>query len=237
MARKHLLILLSLITIVVLVSCSTVPDNLVVQEASGVELSTSRGATTASITNNGMVYRVTGNEVEDGVGSFLVSITNNTDAPFEFKDSDIAVARSNHKWGLWKTIETWDAKAYYNEAAQESRSGVFWAGLAGMMWRIDAILGIVISRDYDYHRSYDFGDYMAGEMLTRAAINSARNNGDEYLRYLEENLLFSSTIAPGETYTGWVFFDAPRYDYYRVEISSSGKKRPMYIVMSREESF
>ncbi len=235
MARKHL-ILLSFAMVALLVSCAT-SGNLVVQEELGVQMSTSRGEATACVTNDGIEYRITGNSVEGGEGSFIVSITNTTSKPFEFKDSDISILRSNYKWGFWKTIGTWDAKAYYSNAAGEVRSGAFLAGLAGVMWRVDAILGIIASRDSHYSRQYDFGDYMAGELIARAAIDSARGSGEDYLKFLEENLLFSSTIAPGETYTGWVFFDAPRYDYYKVEITSSGRKRPLSVTMLRDESF
>lgn len=231
MARKHLLFPF-LILIALLVSCASVPDNLVVQDTSDVELSMSRGSATGNATVKGIEYKVMGNNVEDGIGSFLVSITNNTDKPFDFVDSDIVILGGRHKWGLWKTLETWDAKSYYEDAVRESRSSAFWTGFAGVMWRVDAILAIVTSREDRYSRPFDFGDYMMGEYLTRSAIDSARKNGDEYLKFLEENLLFSSTIAPGETYTGWVLFDAPRYDYYKVNISSG--KKSVDFVMQRE---
>ena len=76
MARK-LIIFLSIILAVVLSSCQSVPDDLVVMETSDVELSFSRGSTVATITRNDIEYQIIGNNVEDGEGSFLVSIKNN----------------------------------------------------------------------------------------------------------------------------------------------------------------
>ncbi|MBO4394492.1 MAG: hypothetical protein J5800_09130 [Spirochaetales bacterium] len=234
MARK-LIIFLSIILAVVLSSCQSVPDDLVVMETSDVELSFSRGSTVATITRNDIEYQIIGNNVEDGEGSFLVSIKNNSDKPYDFKDSDVVIFGGKHKWGLWKTLETWDAKSYYNAAVQECRSGVFWASLAGVMMKVDAILGIVADRHYSSRPYYSPGDGLVASMvLSRAALDSVRSNGDEYLKYLESNLLFSSTIAPGETYTGWVFFDARKYEYYKIEITPDNRRKTFSIVMHRE---
>ena len=234
MARK-MVIFLSIILAVVLSSCQSVPDDLVVMETSDVELSFSRGSVVATITNNDIEYQIVGNNVEDGEGSLMISITNNSDKPYDFKDSDVVILGGKHKWGLWKTLETWDAKAYYNAAVQDCRSGVFWASIAGVMMKVDAILGIVADRHYSRHPYYSAGDGLVASMvLSRAALDSVRSNSDDYLKYLESNLLFSSTIAPGETYSGWVFFEAKKYDFYKIEISSGKKKKTLNVVMQRE---
>ena len=240
MARKHLF-LFSWILIALLVSCASIPDDLVVMDSDDVEISMSRGEMTATITNKGIEYQILGTNVDDGEGSFLVSITNNTDKPFDFSDSDIVILGAKHKWGLWKTLETWDAKAYYNGAVRDNRSGVFWASFAGALLRVDALLSVVSDRRSSYGyvtygtRTHGSGDLVAAALISRAAVDSVRSNGDDYLKYLEDNLLFSSTIAPGETYVGWVFFDAPRrYDYYAIEINSGRKYNPLKVVMQRE---
>ena len=234
MARK-LFIFLSIILVVILSSCQSVPDDLVVMEASDVELSYSRGSVVATITKNDIEYQIVGNTVEEGEGSFMISITNNSDEPYNFQDSDVVILGGRHKWGLWKTLETWDAKAYYNAAVQESRSGEFWASLAGVILRVDAFLGIVADRHYSRHSYYSAADGIVASMvLSRAALDSVRSNSDEYLKYLESHLLFSSTIAPGETYEGWVFFDARSYDFYKIEITPAKKKKTISIVMRRE---
>ena len=234
MARK-LVVFLSIILVVILSSCQSVPDDLVVMDTSDVELSFSRGSVVATITNNDIEYQIVGNNVEDGEGSLMISITNNSDKPYDFKDSDVVIFGGKHKWGLWKTLETWDAKAYYNAAVQDRRSGVFWASIAGVMMRVDAILGIVADRHYSGHPYYSAGDGLVASMvLSRAALDSVKSNSDEYLKYLESNLLFSSTIAPGETYSGWVFFEALKYDFYKIEITSGKKKKTLNVVMQRE---
>lgn len=178
-----------------------------------------------------------GNNVDSGTGSFLMSITNKDSEVYNFYVSDITIWAGNSSNGSWTKLTTWNAKGFYDAAVKEYRTEVFLTSFAGALNTINTSMGSYsTSNVYTQYgsatvttRTYNPGAVAASAYYAQASTESVKRSGKAYIDYLEENLMYSSSIRPGETYIGWVYFDVGRNDanYYKVELNNTNtRKKP-----------
>lgn len=221
-------------TILILIcSCVSLPQDLSLIQTDDVEVTIQRGSTVGITDNGGLLFSVIGNNVLDGTGSIVVGITNESGSIYTFDDSDITI------WGgysenesNWRLIGYWDAVEFYKDAESEYRSRVFWTGFAGALNTLNASLGSYSNSYINTSSgttatvstwSYNPGAVAAASYMAQAETGAASRSGKEYLRFLENNLLYDSMLRQNESYIGWVYFHLNResYTFFKVDIKNT----------------
>ncbi len=244
--KKNILSLSALaLTLLLLVSCVSIPDDLTAIESPNVDISISRGAAMAHSTSAPLEVYLIGNNIDSGVGSLFMSITNTSKDPYNLQDSDITIWAGNSPTGAWRRIVTWDAKAFYDAAVKTYKADVFWTAFAGVLNTFNASMGSYSSSNvYTSYgsatvttRSYNPGAVAATAYYAQASTEAVEKSGKAYIDFLESNLLFSSSIKPSETYIGWVYFETGRdsANYYKVELRNPKTNKTMVFVLQRSE--
>ena len=226
--KKYFVILVGIL--LSLCSCVSIPDELDVLSSDSVNVAIQRGTSVGSAISGDIGLSLAGNTIDDNVGSFIFGITNFSNDEYQFNDSDISIWGSSSSSGSWKLIEEWDADSFYHDAEREYKSKVFWTGFAGVLNAVNSAMGTYsTSNVYTRYgsatittRTYSPNDVLLASYVAQSTTDSVKKSGKAYLSFLENNLLFDSTVQKGETYMGWVYFVLKRtyYPYYKVEFTN-----------------
>lgn len=217
--------------LLLIVSCSTSPVFLEGIETPEISIITSRGTTIASGKTGDIVVAGTGRQVEDGEVSILLSLINCSPVPYDFSDTSISIYYGNKDSNKWQLLETWDAQQYYKNAYRYYKVKAAMTAFAGALNTISASFGSnSTSSIYGTGgfatvstHSYNYSDVLLASKVAELDTLSVQKEGKAYLSYLENNLLYPTTLFEGEEYAGWLFFD------------DMGRKGPDYKIVVTNE--
>ena len=244
--RKTLLLLIAILLLTVICSCS-----------SSYYLYTSPEAKNDVFIDRGDEYQVAGSkgekltfmaaglDTDNGDNRIIFAILNDSESSYSFRDSQISIYGGNAEKNKWDYIQKWSAAEFYDKTKRQAETERMVAAIAGALSVASAAMGSTSqSTVYTPYgsavvttRSYSASDValtaMAASIYNRNLEQATKAN----LSYLKENLLYSSTIGAGETYSGLIYFPGDRKyaDYKIVFEDSAGKEEFIFTKSIREE--
>lgn len=213
--KKSVFCFIALAVVLVVTSCQSAPINLVAIETPDSEYSLSRGVTICSTKNDNIIIAATGNSIDNGEANVLISLVNTDSQPYTFNESDVLIYYGNYYEDRWQLLEKWSATGYYEDAYKAYKANLFWTAFAGALNTFNAAMGST-SRSYTtsyngYYtttttRTYNYSDVAMASMVADMKNAMVKKEGESYLNYIKNNLLYSSTIPAMGEYSGWVIF-------------------------------
>lgn len=192
-----------------------------------------------------LTFIVEGLDTDNGDNRIIFSIFNGSTSSYSFKDSQISIYGGNAESNEWSFIQKWNATEFYDKTKQQSEREQIWADVAGAISVASAALGSAstssISSSYGNAvittRSYNASDVALTAMSASIYSQNLLQANKANLKYLKENLLYSSTIKPGESYLGIIYFPGDRKyaDYKIVFEKYTGKEEFIFSKSIRKE--
>lgn len=159
-------------------------------------------------------------------------IENLSDERYLFDDAQIVLYSGDRDTGLWTESMTWDAARFYSfekDAAErrQNTANAVGAVVVFSSW-VDAAAGPGPGprggRPAPQRHPSPAGRAVATTIIASNEMAAVARQNDNYLSFLENNLLFDSHIAPGESYEGVLYLapDWKKPDYKLVFRSKDG---------------
>ena len=244
--RRNLRLLIVLILLAVLTSCSssyylyTSPEaknDVFIDRGNEYQVAGSKG--------DNLTFMAAGLDTDNGDNRIIFAILNDSSSSYSFRDSQISIYGGNAERNEWTYIQKWSAAAFYDKTKRQAEAEQRAAAIAGALSVASAAMGSTsrstVSTPYGTAvvttRSYSASDValtaMAASIYNRNLAQANKAN----LNYLKENLLYSSNISAGETYSGIIYFPGDRKyaDYKIVFEDSAGKEDFIFTKSIREE--
>ena len=200
-------------------------------ETEGNTVSTYRGKSIQTVSNENYLISMLATKNSHGI-QFSTSITNYSENGYLFKESCISVYQGIYEHNNWEKIEYIPATEYFEKektaAKTEEVLSAVVLGLSAVGAGYSRIkgTGYVNGHRYTYTtKVYSPADATIATANSYVALDNLQQNNQEYLTYLESNLLFDSLIQKNENYNGIFVVDEEKGPDYKVifEISSSEK--------------
>ena len=243
--KKFFLLSLFVISSLLIISCTSIPVNLEAVDTGNVEVSISRGVTIVSTSVDELDIAASGGKIDEAEANILISIANNGATPYNFYESDITIYYGDISINSWKFLEKWSAKDFYTAKFKAFKNRQFWTAFAGALNVVNASLGsyssstVYSSGRYTTVRTYthNYSDVLMAGMIADLENAAVKKNGEAYLKYIEQNLLYSSTISPGTDYVGWLIFkDMGKKGLdYRIDFTNRNTGKTISIYFSRSD--
>lgn len=229
--RKFLLLLMVLLLLAVICSCSS-SYYLYTSPETKNEVFIDRGDEYQVAGSNGdkLTFMAAGLDTDNGDNRIIFAILNDSTSSYSFRDSQIAIYGGDAEKNKWDYIQKWSASEFYDKTKREAETEQMMAAIAGALSVASAAMGSTskstVSTPYGSAivttRSYSASDValtaMAASIYNRNLAQATKAN----LNYLKENLLYSSTIKAGETYSGIIYFPGDRkYADYKIVFEDS----------------
>lgn len=244
--KKNLLLILALFLLIVICSCS-----------SSYYLYTSTEAKNDVFIDRGDEYQVAGSsgdkltlmaaglDTDNGDNRIIFAILNDSTSSYSFRDSQISIYGGNAERNEWNYLQKWSAAEFYDKTKRQAETEQMMAAIAGALSVASATMGSTSqSTVYTPYgsavvttRSYSASDVALTAMAASIYNKNLAQANKSNLKYLKENLLYSSTISAGETYSGIVYFPGDRKyaDYKIVFEDSAGKEEFIFSKSIRNE--
>lgn len=244
--RKTLLLLIVILLLAVICSCSssyylyTSPEaknDVFIDRGDEYQVAGSKG--------DNLTFMAAGLDTDNGDNRIVFAILNDSSSSYSFRDSQISIYGGNAEKNKWDYIQKWSAAEFYDKTKRQAETEQMMAAIAGALSVASAAMGSTsqstVSTPYGSAvvttRSYSASDValtaMAASIYNRDLAQANKSN----LNFLKENLLYSSTIGAGETYSGLIYFPGDRkyIDYKIVFEDSAGKEEFIFTKSIREE--
>lgn len=243
--KKYSLLFFILISSLVIVSCTSIPVNLEAVDTGDVEVSISRGVTIISASVDELDIAASGGKIDEAEANILLSIANNGTTPYNFHESDVTIYYGDINKNSWTLLQKWSAQDFYTAKYKAFKNRQFWTAFAGALNVVNASLGSYSSSTvysggrYTTVRTYthNYSDVLMAGMVADLENAAVKKDGEAYLKYIEQNLLYSSTIAPGADYVGWLIFkDMGKKGLdYRIDFTNTHTGKTISIYFSRSD--
>jgi len=211
--KKVFLAILCVSTAILLSSCATSSDPVVL---TGTGYGEAGGLTVAAV----------GGYVNNGQGSVLVSLVNNAEKPYSFLESDISVYSGNRETDTWNLVDVWNAEQYISSIRSSHKARQFFSTLLGVVIVLDAVFSdhpheVRYSYYYPgYYYSYVYDDVLLAGMLAEMQYELFTGSSGDQLAYVERTTLRSSVVQSGQEYAGWIYFKDSKDTDFRVELKN-----------------
>lgn len=213
--KKNRILLIAAIALISLSisSCSSTfsfvnvdtPDN---------EIYIERGKSFQVSENRDVAISLHGKKVTDNQEATMVAaITNKSKVSnFDFNDSSINIYGGNIDKNDWTLISNWNANSYYKRALSQANARALITALNG------AFLILNSGNDNDYSQTTYYSNGLAitstsnnsniliSSMLASNDMRNVLDDNSKSMDYLENNLLYSSSIKPNSSYLGVFYF-------------------------------
>lgn len=243
---KKLLILIALLIVAIICSCSssyylyTSPEtknDIIIDRGDEYQVAESNG--------DNLSFMVAGLDTDNGDNRIVFSIFNGSTSSYSFRDSQISIYGGNAEKNEWKYIQKWNAVEFYDKTKKQAEREQMEAAILGALSVINASLGTTsksnVSTPYGSAvvttQLYSASDVALTAMASSIYSQNLAQVNKSNLNYLKENLLYSSTINPGESYSGIIYFPGDRkYVDYKIVFEDSERKKEFIFTKSiREE--
>jgi len=241
--KKACLVLLTLL-LLVLCSCRS-SHSLTNSSRSTNDIYVERGEEYQTVKKGQLTFMAAGLDADSGDNRFIFAIKNESDEKYQFKDTQIRIYGGNADRNRWTLIDTWNAQRFYNNTRKASAAGFIVATVAGVLNVVDASLQffsqtlVYTPFGYAYVSTDDLdpGDVVLTAMIAHVAARHYQDVRKSNMDYLRDNLLYSSTINPGDVYSGLVYFptDSEYADYKVVFEDNDGKKEEFWFSRTDRE--
>lgn len=188
---------------------------------------------------------VAGLDTDNGDNRIVFSIFNGSTSSYSFRDSQISIYGGNAEKNEWKYIQKWNAVEFYDKTKKQAEREQMEAAILGALSVINASMGTTTKSNVSTPhgtavvttRSYSASDIALTAMASSIYSQNLAQVNKSNLNYLKENLLYSSTISPGESYSGIIYFPGDRkyVDYKIVFEDSEGKEEFIFTKSIRDE--
>ena len=193
----------------------------------------------------GLTFMAAGLDTDNGDNRIIFGIMNNSESTYSFRDSQITIYGGNAEKNEWKYIQKWDASEFYDKVKREAEEELLTSRIFGALSVLNASMGSrsqsTVVTPYGNAvvttRSYNAADVALTAMASSIYTKNLEEVNKSNLVYLKENLLYSSQIAPGKTYSGIIYFSGDRKyaDYKVVFEDSMGREEFLFAKSIREE--
>lgn len=184
-------------------------------------LSINRGNSFQTIENHDIEMSLHGKAVEEENEACIVAnITNKSKSrTYHFEDSNIAIYEGNVDKDDWNKIENWDANSYYKDVKKNAKTSEFFQSLSGVL-----SVANVRSDANSTSSNTTYTDVLLTSFVEDQKMRNLVDANQHEISFLENNLMFSSDIKAGETYSGVLLFpvnnDYPDYKVTYADNSS-----------------
>ena len=154
---------------------------------------------------------------------FSTSITNYSSNDYLFKENCISVYQGVYENNNWERIEYVPASIYFEQEKRSARAEeiatAIALGISAASAGYSTVTGTGYSRGYRYTytaKVYSPADAAIATTNSMIALDNLQQNNQEYLSYLENNLLFDSLIPANDNYNGIFVVDEKKGPDYKV---------------------
>lgn len=251
---KCLLIALSLLILVLAVSCVSTDRTLLIVPEEGLETEFRTSGPIGAKSDDGL-QMIAGADYFDGSNAtFMVSLASINGSNFTFTDNNIALYGGNAQTGKWNMVGKWDSKMYMQSEKARANAAIIATGVIGTLAVINAILNpddVDIYYEYSFYHPY-YGPYYGypyGGMYISAsgpvgaaftALSTIETTialsqmSDMYQAEMARTLLQDTTITPEHPAAGMVAFqDLDDYPDYKLVYNDG--KRDMEFTFARSD--
>ncbi len=224
-------ILLIFAVIVLLTSCGTIHyPYLVGTDDNDTQLLLQRGNYTLQLEefDDDITVTVEGLDVgSKDLGAVYIGVENYSDEIYSFADKNIEIFGGNRDTGEWTSIGVWDANAYYDDIVKKEQKA-----------RALAILSFVVDVLSSSDGKSSGGSLVSAGLGTAAVISAGDAISSSYFTsssWLKDNMLYSSAIRKGFTYSGIVLFDGRNdrgkaYPDYKIAFNNNDNETHEFVL-------
>ena len=194
---------------------------------------------------NNLTFMAAGLDTDNGDNRIVFAIMNGSSSTYPFSDSQITIFGGNAETDEWNYIQNWDAAGFYDRTVAQAEAEQTAAAILGVLSVVDAAFGSSsYSTVYTPYgpavfttRSNTVSDVVLTAMAASIYNMELAIATKENLAYLKENLLFSSAIEAGKTYSGLIYFPGDRvYADYKIAFEDpAGVEEFIFAKSNREE--
>ncbi len=181
-----------------------------------------RGKSMQTASNENYLISMLATKTSHGI-QFSASITNYSSNDYFFRENCISVYQGVLETNEWESIEYIPASIYFEKEKRSKKTEEILSAIASEINSAQAgystVSGTSYSNGYRYSysaRVYSFADAIIAEENSRIALDSLRQSNQQYITYLENNLLFDSLIPASENYNGIFIVDEKKGPDYKV---------------------
>ena len=181
-----------------------------------------RGKSMQTVADDNFLISMLATKTDNGI-QFSTSITNYSSEDYFFKEYCISVYQGIYENNSWEQIKYIPASLYFIQAKQKAKSEEIAAAIAlGLTAASSGYSKVKGSGYVDGHRYtytanvYSPADAAIATSNSYIALDNLQQNNQEYLSYLENNLLFDSLIPANENYNGIFIVNEKKGPDYKV---------------------
>lgn len=217
--------LLVLILVVIMLSACTSTHGLYTPSSTANETYIERGNEYQVAETSDLRLVATGLDSDDENDRILVGMDAKGDKPVIVKDSQFSIYGGDISKDEWELIATWDAVSFYEKTRKSMESAIVANRIIGVLDIIGASFGSTSTStirnqygtSYITTNTYDPSNVANAAMFATISDQSLRVVSQGTLQFLQENLLYTSTVNPDEPYAGLIFFPSDtKYPDYKI---------------------
>lgn len=174
--------------------------------------------------------------VEDSVNSdyyrYGVDIVNLSDGDFRFKENSISISQGNFDRDRWRELRFSNPSDFYHEKEAELKVESVLTALAFGAAIIDAFTPPVHGHRYRHYAPLLIPPVPHGSGAVFLGLGIAgvfeQVEDQNNLDYLKDNLLFSTVVAAGDEYSGFIYVPKGSGPDYKIEIDLGDEVAEFY---------
>lgn len=188
-----------------------------------------RGKSMQTISDDNFLISMLATKNSHGI-QFSTSITNYSSTDYLFKENCVTVYQGIYENDTWEKIEYIPATAYFEQEKRAAKTEEIVTAIALGINAANAgystVTGSGYTRGYRYTYTAEVfspADAAIATTYSIIALDNLQQNNQDYLSFLENNLLFDSLIPANDNYNGIFIVDERKGPDYKVifEISPS----------------
>lgn len=190
-----------------------------------------RGKSVQTVSDDNFLVSMLAIKNDHGI-QFSTSISNFSINDYYFDENCIEVYQGNFDVGDWNKIEYIPATIYYERERKAAKTNEILSavalGLSAASAGYSTVNGSVYSNGYRYTytaRVYSPSDAAIATANSYIALDNLEQRNQDYLAFLENNLLYSSEIPATENYNGIFVVKAKKGPDYKVVMAFSPEKK------------
>lgn len=193
-------------------------------ETEDVEISEDRRESVSTYTteNDIQISVVVEDSKDSDYYRYGVNIVNLSDGDFRFDESSVSISQGNFEKGRWRELKFTNPSDFYHEKETELKVESVLTALAFGAAIIDAFTPPVLGHRYRHYAPPLIPPVPHGSGAVFLGLGIAgvfeQVEDQDNLDYLKDNLLFSTVVAAGDEYSGFIYVPKGSGPDYKMEI-------------------
>ena len=190
-----------------------------------------KGKSMQTVSDDNFLISMHATKTSRGI-QFSTSITNYSSNDFLFKENCISVYQGIYENNDWEEIDFVPASQYLEQEKRYAQTEEIVSAIALGISAVTSGYSVVTGSGYSHGQRYTYSakvyspaDAAIATTYSFIALDSIQQNNQDYLSYLENNLLFDSVIPAKNNYNGIFVVDERKGPDYKVILKLSPEEK------------